>query len=103
VLLANRDERSDWETFEMIDLGDNKVALKAHNEKYVCAEGGGGREVVANRDELSDWETFEMIDLGDNKVALKTHNGLYICAEGGSVLVVAKCDELYDWDLIQLE
>ena len=26
-----------------------KCTLQAHNGPYVCAEGGGGREVVANR------------------------------------------------------
>src|SRR5215510_4913486 len=30
---------------------DMKVAIKASNGQFVCAEGGGGRELVANRAE----------------------------------------------------
>ena len=39
------------------------IALQAHNGQYVCAEDGGGREVVADRDEIRDWETFKLIEL----------------------------------------
>jgi hypothetical protein len=34
------------------------IHLRADNGQYVCAEGGGGREVVANRDRAQEWETF---------------------------------------------
>ena len=34
------------------------IHLRANNGQYVCAEGGGGREVVANRDKAQEWETF---------------------------------------------
>ena len=47
-----------WERFQLIDLGEGKVALKAHNGKYVCAEGGGGQQLIANRDAIGPWETF---------------------------------------------
>lgn len=40
-----------------------KIALRAANGQYVCAEGGGGREVVANRDSAGLWETFEVVEL----------------------------------------
>lgn len=29
-----------------------RFAFRASNGKYMCAEGGGGREVVANRNEI---------------------------------------------------
>ena len=37
-----------------------KCTLKAYNGQYVCAEGGGGREIVANRNAIAGWETFRM-------------------------------------------
>jgi len=41
-----------WETFKLIDRGNGNVALQASNGQYVCAEGGGGQQVVANRNAI---------------------------------------------------
>ncbi|MDJ0718127.1 MAG: hypothetical protein QNJ54_28530 [Prochloraceae cyanobacterium] len=102
-VVANRNEISDWETFELIDRGHRQVALKAANGQYVCAEGGGGREVVANRDEISEWETFELIDRGHRQVALKAANGQYVCAEGGGGReVVANRNEISEWETFSI-
>lgn len=60
-IVANRDWAKEWETFKLLDLGENKVALQAFNGQYVCAEGGGGREVVANRNWVREWETFKLV------------------------------------------
>lgn len=59
-LNCNRKARSTWETFELIDRGNNRYALKTYHNTYVCAEGGGGREGTANRNRASTWETFEI-------------------------------------------
>ncbi|HMK55914.1 MAG TPA: hypothetical protein VK448_04695 [Dissulfurispiraceae bacterium] len=69
-LVANRDAIGPWETFMIrkleqypvakypdINFGD-KVALRANSGPFVCAEGGGDREVVANRWRVGRWETF---------------------------------------------
>lgn len=37
-----------------------QVAFRAAGGQYVCAEGGGGREVVANRPTAGGWETFTL-------------------------------------------
>lgn len=54
-----------------------KIAMKSYNGKYVCAEGGGGRELVANRTQLGPWETFQasFVDPWNNLVTLKTWDG----------------------------
>lgn len=65
-LIANRMAISQWETFTILRADGSsgeitngqQVALKANNGQFVCAEGGGGREVVANRNAISRWETF---------------------------------------------
>jgi subtilisin family serine protease len=54
------------------------VALRSTNEKYICAENGGGGELVADRSEIVTWETFQMLPVGENKAALIAHNGQYI-------------------------
>ena len=44
-------------------MGQDRIALQAANGLYVCAEGGGGREVGASRRRAGPWETFEVLDL----------------------------------------
>ncbi len=71
----------------------NKAALVTYNQQYVCAESGGGRELVANRETPAAWETFdlELIDSrrwlhngfrSGSQIALKASNGNYVCADG---------------------
>jgi carbamate kinase len=80
-------------------LGNNNVALQAYNGQYVCAEGGGGREVVANRNAVNAWETFKLLNLGNNNVALQAYNGQYVCAEGGGGReVVANRNAVNAWE-----
>ncbi|MEU1971177.1 hypothetical protein ABZ477_05965 [Microbacterium sp. NPDC019599] len=50
----------DPETFLEIALGDNS-ALQASNGRFLCAEGGGGRELVANRGQIGEWETWRYV------------------------------------------
>ncbi len=61
--------------FELIGAGADQVALRAQNGKYVCAEGGGGRELVANRSAIGPWETFTLVELEKSgQVALQSFN-----------------------------
>lgn len=59
------------------------IALRAVSDRFVCAEGGGGKNLIADRPWIRSWETFSLVDLGGNKVALQADNGKYVCAEGG--------------------
>jgi hypothetical protein len=103
-LVANRDLIQAWETFGLIDLGENKVALQAINGQYVCAENGGNSNLVANRDWILAWETFGLIDLGENKVALQAINGKYVCAEnGGGSDLVANRDWILKWETFGIQ
>jgi hypothetical protein len=75
------------------------IALRAYNGQYVCAEGGGGRELIANRDWVREWETFGLIDLGNNNVALRAYNGQYVCAEwGGGRELIDNRDWVREWE-----
>lgn len=83
--------------------GGRNVAFRA-NGQYVCAEEGGGRELVANRDSLGPWETFILMDLGDNLVAFCAHSGQYVSVERDRN-VVAKSNSVgprETFDLIDL-
>jgi carbamate kinase len=81
------------------------IHLRANNGQYVCAEGGGGREVVANRDRALEWETFTVeLVAGRSRIALRANNGQYVCAEGGGGReVVANRDARGPWETFELE
>jgi len=79
------------------------VALRANNGQYLCAEGGGGREVVANRSSAAEWERFQVVPLGSNRVALRAWNGQYVCAEGGGGgQVVADRNQIGQWETFEV-
>lgn len=93
-----------WQNYDVERLGNGQVALRAWDGKYVCAEGGGGRELVANRDVIGSWETFGLIDLGGGGFALQAKNGKYVCAEGGGGReLVANRDQIGPWETFRME
>jgi hypothetical protein len=78
-------------------------ALVTHNLSYVCAEGGGGRELVANRTAKGPWEIFRFQWLSENglqgTVALIAANGQFVCAEnGGGRELVANRNTVGPWE-----
>ena len=90
-----------------------RVAFQAANGQYVCAERGGGHEVVANRDKVGPWETFQMQPTEHSStqfggglnytggVFLRAANGQYLCAEKGGGRepeLVANRDRPDDWE-----
>jgi hypothetical protein len=68
-----------------------QINLRTDNGHYLCAETGGGREVIANRTAVGPWETFTIVhaDLSGGEISsgqgilLRTANGQFLCAEGG--------------------
>jgi hypothetical protein len=86
-LFANRPALGPWETFTVVDLGDNQVALKTSDGKYVSAQ---GEKLVADRagiDGIRPSETFTLVNESkDGKgdfVSLIAPNGRYVTYEGG--------------------
>ncbi|MEI6104278.1 MAG: glycosyltransferase family 39 protein [Methanothrix sp.] len=70
----------------------DRVALRAHNGQYICAEEGGGHEVVANRNSVGPWEIFDIKYLRDNSVVLLASNRQYVSVEGGGCKIIANSD-----------
>ncbi len=123
-VVANRPSPHQWETFQIINASDSAKApnygqsiyLKACNGQYVCAEGGGGREVVANRPSPHQWETFVLtlppglsatvaiVPGKSTPVAFRAWNGQFVCAEsGGGREVVANRGAVGPWETFSLE
>ena len=80
-----------------------RVAIRANNGRYLCAEGGGNSILIGDRMAIGAWETFELVDLGNSQVALKSINGLYVCAEngGGSTISVNRW-RIRSWETFTL-
>jgi hypothetical protein len=82
------------ETFFVDEVGTGLIALRSINGYYVCAEGGGGHELVANRvyeGEVGPWEIFKLtiLDGAAGAIALQTHSGQYVTAElDGSITAI---------------
>src|SRR5438132_5223894 len=62
-----------------------KVAFRAANDKFVCAENGGDDAGVvrANRDAVGPWETWTVHELDGGAIALESSGGRFLSAEGG--------------------
>ena len=86
ALVARNETIGADEIFNLVNLGVDKIALKGANGKYVCAEGGGGREVTVSRDKIGEWEIFQLVKLGGEQVAIKAANGKFLSAKNGNVL-----------------
>jgi hypothetical protein len=48
----------EWETFTEVRWPDDRISLKTAHGTFVCAESGGGGQVVTNRVTAGDWEKF---------------------------------------------
>lgn len=83
ILIADRPEAGEWETFELVDLGGGKVAFRAANGKFVSSDRSIGGLLVANRDTVGDWETFELLSFDGARKVLRTTDGRYVTADLG--------------------
>ena len=70
--------KSTWETFDIVELGNNTVALKSYHGKYLTAHPGGA--IYGNASKINAWEKFELIDRGGNSFALRSAHGGYVIA-----------------------
>ncbi len=79
------------------------MALRTANGNLVCAEGGGGRDLIANRDREGAWEKFTMVDCDNGLVALRAVNGQYVCAENdGASNLIANRPLAREWEKFYL-
>jgi peptidoglycan/xylan/chitin deacetylase (PgdA/CDA1 family) len=66
------------EQFGVVDLGQDRVALRASNGAYLSAGGGSEADVRAEAFTVGDPERFHREEIGDHRVTLRASGGLYL-------------------------
>lgn len=79
-LEANRDARGNWERFSVVAHPDGTVSFLGHTG-FLCAESGGGSEVVCNRPAAKEWERWTIVKNSDGTIGLKSSGGRLLRAE----------------------
>lgn len=83
------------------------VSLRSTDGAYMCAEDGGGREVVVNRRKIGHWEKFWLYleDPIHDVVYLKTIDRRYFLTADlmRQDTLVADREKLGPWELFRLE
>lgn len=112
ALIANRNNaapagatgKDSWETFEVVPMATNRIALRATvNGKFVTADKGGG-PLYAKTDRASaaadSAEVFEVKTMGAGRIALRAVcNQRFVCAEGaGAGALMANRENAYPGD-----
>jgi len=88
-LVANRTEAHQWETFKIIGpngkidgsavRNGDKISFQTYDgTHFVCAENGGGQELIANRTEAHQWETFTVQFVSASAVPMPTMRIIHI-------------------------
>jgi hypothetical protein len=78
LLFANRDRPDSWETFFMLQLQDNKVAIYSYKDKFLTPEVYKGSEISNTRTGIGGWELFTVEKLDNEFCALRCFNGKYV-------------------------
>jgi hypothetical protein len=73
----------EWEMLDLIQLAENKVALKGYHGKYISIQQGGGGIVIANGSAIKEWEILELIELESRKSKQKEKKGKEINSQEG--------------------
>jgi hypothetical protein len=101
-LSANREAISIWETFRLVNLGDNKIAFETYNKHFLTL-GEKSKDLDAKADTINRHAVFELYELENNKIALKAANGLFVCAErGGEHEVRARSEYVNPYEVFRL-
>ncbi|MPZ74661.1 MAG: hypothetical protein GEU74_15830 [Nitriliruptorales bacterium] len=88
--------------FERIELGDNQVAFRTLDGRYLSAvthQGPSPGALHAYAGERGPAQTFLEVWLPDDRIALRTHLGTFICAESnGKGDLVINRPEMGEWE-----
>jgi hypothetical protein len=79
------------------------TTLRASTGHYVCAESGGGREVVVDRPAAAEWEQWGIHKHEDGTVSLQAYNGQFLIAGNDGYTVLATSPNQDAWERFTVE
>ncbi|HSQ34222.1 MAG TPA: hypothetical protein VLM81_05015 [Peptostreptococcaceae bacterium] len=91
-LVANRDVADIWETFRIINTGNNNVILQSYNGQYIRIRENDG-VLLANANNRQSATRFRIIRVEGREVALQAPNGQYVRVRERDNWLVARADQ----------
>ncbi len=92
-----RENYDGWETFTVVDAGEEKVALQGSDGRYLSIVDDESY-LYFNSTELDSLQKFDFINVGDSLVAFRGFNGKYICSRNGESEMTCDIDEIGTWE-----
>jgi hypothetical protein len=89
-ITTNKSEALAWESFNMIELNDSKIALKSDDGNYLSTRLDNDNLLTHTANEIKEWETFEIIPLQDDIVIIKACNNKFFASKGNNIHALAE-------------
>jgi len=94
ILIADRDEGYQWETFILLVLENNRCALLSDERLFVSARFDNHKELTATSKHRMTWETYEIVWLENSYIALKADNGKFVTFDAATNQLFAWADNI---------
>lgn len=78
ILITNDTQSTNRDRFEIMDLGNDMIAIRAYNGLYVTVLDDENSSLVANSTSIDDQEMFTVTERGNDKIALQAYNDYYV-------------------------
>lgn len=102
IIIADKDNASTWEQFELIEFEDGTSVLIAYNNCFISAELNSKNELTATRKNAWDWETFIIEKRTNNTIAIKAFNGKYLSLDKNTNELFAVEDSVGEYALFEI-
>lgn len=103
LLIANQTDSSKAEIFQVITTRIG-MALKASNNKFVCADLSQNGSLIAKSNIASTWEIFQFISSDKNSLHILSLTGKFVCADqSNNNIVVANRNSAQEWETFKIE
>ena len=94
LVLANRDNAWEWETFLMIEYKNDQCALRSFRAHFLSPELNNNAEISATHMSIDKWEVFTMVDHGNNVISLMAFNGKFLTVDEKTLQLFANSDTI---------
>lgn len=93
-IISSIDNPLGWETFSLLEIENNQVAIYSYKHKFLSADLDGTTEISDRSAMLAEWETFTLIKLEKDFVAFKAYNGKYLSFDNKTLKIFANANAI---------